>query len=133
MKKMTVFVLCGLLSLWVVYVYAKDVYDQQAVDGTADLSTQEGQVEEQEEERPDPPTNVEVRGTFVSWHAVREDDIVSYVVYRDGTDDEFEEVGRVAANERKTFVDPDAGGHRYYITSVDEAGRESEPSEVVSE
>ncbi|MEY8752252.1 hypothetical protein ACTHQ4_15610 [Alkalicoccobacillus gibsonii] len=131
MKKMTVFVLCGLFCLWSIYSYAKDFYDgEQVADESSNSHVQDDQMEEQKEERPDSPTNVEVSGTFVSWHAVREDRVVSYVVYRAGMDGEFEEVGRVAANERKTFVDPDASKHRYYITSVDEAGSESEPSEI---
>ena len=131
MKKMTIFVLCGLFSLWGVYGYAKDFYDgQQEADGLSDSNLQTEQMERQKEMLPDSPTNVEIRGTFVSWHAVREERVVSYVVYRDGKGDEFEEVGRVAANERKTFVDAEASRHRYYITSVDEEGRESEPSKV---
>lgn len=131
MKKMTVFVFCALFSLWAVYGYAKEFYDdQQGANGFSESNLQSEQMDEQKEVRPDSPTNVEIRGTFVSWHAVREDGITSYVVYRAGGDDEFKEVGRVSANERKTFVDADTGSHRYYITSVNEAGRESEPSKI---
>ncbi|WYP25915.1 hypothetical protein NSQ54_16555 [Alkalihalobacillus sp. FSL W8-0930] len=131
MKKMSVFVLCALFSLWAVYGYAKEFYDdQQGASGLSEPNLQTEQMEEQKEVRPDSPTNMEIRGTFVTWHAVREDRIASYVVYRAGMNDEFEEVGRVGANERKTFVDADTARHSYYITSVDEAGRESEPSKI---
>ncbi|MFK3938050.1 hypothetical protein ACI2JA_11160 [Alkalihalobacillus sp. NPDC078783] len=131
MKKMTIFVLCGLFCLWGIYGYATNLYNtEQAMDESPASNSQTEQIEGLKEERPDSPTNVEINGTFVSWHAVRDDGVVSYVVYRDGKDNEFEEVGRVAVHERKTFVDSDAAKHRYYITSVDEAGRESEPSEL---
>ncbi|WP_059105984.1 hypothetical protein [Shouchella shacheensis] len=169
MKKMTLFVLSGLLSLLLIFEYAKGFYDQEAarpnaeaeqdvhvhseatIDETDDededengssnvdeSAPQESEAEERqgnEEEagRPDAPTNVEINGTFVSWHAVREDEIVGYLVYRGDQEGNFNHVASVASYERKTYTDPDAANHSYYVTAVDQTGQESEPSETVNE
>ncbi|SDI47883.1 class F sortase [Natribacillus halophilus] len=91
-----------------------------------------------EQEAPDAPTNVEVNDSFVSWHAVDNDDVAGYRVYRGELGDdkgEFEQVESVSVHERKRISDTaaDPSEHSYYITSVDIHGQESEPSEKVSE
>ncbi|MFD1021009.1 class F sortase [Thalassobacillus hwangdonensis] len=78
------------------------------------------------------PTNVEVNGTFVTWHAVREDYVAGYRVYRSENGEDFEKVGSISAHERKAFSDPDAGKYTYYVTTVDNEGNESKPSEKTS-
>lgn len=89
---------------------------------------------ELKEEEPDPPAapdNVEISGKFITWHAVREEYIAGYRVYK-GSDEggEFEQVASISAHERKTFTDGHEGEHSYYITAVNMKGEESEPSET---
>lgn len=78
------------------------------------------------------PTNVEVNGTFVTWHAVREDYVAGYRVYRSENGEDFEKVASISAHERKAFSDPEADQYTYYVTTVDEDGNESKPSEKTS-
>lgn len=82
---------------------------------------------EDETELPS-PTAVEVSGSFVNWHAVRKDDVVGYRVYRSADGEDFQQVASISAHERKTYVDPEAGSHIYYVTAVDAEGNESAPS-----
>lgn len=78
---------------------------------------------------PSAPTNAEVNGTFVSWHAVREENIAGYRVYREENGD-FVQVASISAFERKSYTDPEAGNHRYYVTAVDAYNQESKPSNI---
>lgn len=77
------------------------------------------------------PTHVKVSGAFVTWHAVREDDIAGYRVYesRDGGET-FEKVASISQHERKAYSNPEAGEYQYYVTAVDKDGTESEPSSI---
>ncbi|WP_052158962.1 class F sortase [Halobacillus sp. BBL2006] len=74
------------------------------------------------------PSNVEVSGTFVTWHAVREVYVAGYRVYRSKDGDNFEKVASISAHERKTYADPEASKYTYYVTTVDLEGNESKPS-----
>ncbi|WNS78408.1 class F sortase [Domibacillus sp. DTU_2020_1001157_1_SI_ALB_TIR_016] len=80
-------------------------------------------------QKPFAPTNVEVHGTFVSWHAVREKTVVGYRIYRE-ENGQFKHVASISAFERKSYSDPEAQNHRYYVTSVDKYNQESKPSEI---
>jgi len=80
-------------------------------------------------QKPAAPTNVAVNGTFVSWHAVREETVVGYRIYRE-ENGEFKHVASISAFERKSYTDSEAQNYRYYITAVDAYNQESLPSEV---
>ncbi|MBH0164925.1 sortase [Fictibacillus sp. 7GRE50] len=80
---------------------------------------------------PEAPENVEVNGSFVTWHAVRKDNIVGYRIYRsEQKDGKFEQVGSISAHERKNFTDENAESYYYYVTSIDTLGKESKPSSI---
>jgi sortase (surface protein transpeptidase) len=82
------------------------------------------------EAAPDSPENVEVTGTFVTWHAVRKDNIVGYRIYRGDKEGNFEKVGSISAHERKSYTDENAADYSYYVTAIDAYGQESKPSEI---
>lgn len=84
------------------------------------------------EKIPQSPSNVAVEGTFVSWHAVQNKDIVGYRVYKGKNNGSFKHVASVSSYERKTFNDKEAGKYSYYVTSVNKDGKESKPSEITS-
>lgn len=87
----------------------------------------------QKEAPPASPESVEINGTFVTWHAVRNENIVGYRIYRgDKNGGNFEKVGSVSAHERKSFTDENAEKHTYYVTAIDAYGQESEPSEIAA-
>ncbi|WP_100012725.1 class F sortase [Lentibacillus sediminis] len=88
---------------------------------------------EPDTEPPAAPENVEISGNFVTWHAVRDENIAGYRVYRSEDDGEFEHVASISEHERKTYTDEEATEHRYYITAVNLAGQESEPSEIAGD
>ncbi len=83
-------------------------------------------------EQPTAPTNVVVHEGHITFHAVREEGIVGYRVYRAGDDGEFEHVTSISSHQRKSYTDPDAPNYSYYVTSINAQGGESEPSEVAS-
>ncbi|TGB01650.1 class F sortase [Halobacillus salinus] len=80
------------------------------------------------------PTNVQVSGAFLTWYAVREDDIAGYRVYesRDGGET-FDKVASVSQHERKAYSEPKASEYEYYVTAVNKDGTESEPSTIAGE
>ncbi|MBB6448213.1 sortase (surface protein transpeptidase) [Geomicrobium halophilum] len=84
---------------------------------------------------PDSPTNVEVDGSFITWHAVDEEDIVGYRVYQGDSieESEFEHVESVSPHERKRSPanHGDSTDSIYYVTAVDVYGQESDPSELI--
>ncbi|WP_345240552.1 sortase [Pontibacillus salipaludis] len=84
--------------------------------------------EKQVEKELEAPEKVEVNGTFVTWHAVRDEDVIGYRVYRSADGETFEKVASVSSFERKNYTDPDASEYTYYVTAVDENGNESKPS-----
>ena len=93
---------------------------------------------EQKPDTPETPTNVEVRDSFVSWHAVQDDQIAGYRVYRGSPDEEateFEQIESVSAHERKRISDTEVNSseYSYYVTAVDANGEESAPSEKTTE
>lgn len=78
-----------------------------------------------------PPAKVQVQGTFVTWHAVREDYVAGYRVYKSKGGEDFQKVASISKHERKTFVDAEASEHQYYVTTVNQDGQESSPSKIV--
>lgn len=85
-----------------------------------------------EVDEPSIPQNLKVQGSFLTWHAVRDEQVAGYRVYEEVSGDEFEHVESVSAHERKSYTIPqDKESHSYYVTSVDLYGQESEPSEII--
>ncbi|MCD5324509.1 MULTISPECIES: class F sortase [Pontibacillus] len=84
--------------------------------------------QEPKEQQLPSPEQVEVNGTFVTWHAVRDENVIGYRVYRSKDGETFEKVASVSSFERKNYTDPDASAYTYYVTAVDEDGNESKPS-----
>lgn len=78
-----------------------------------------------------PPSEIKVQGTFLTWHAVREDYVAGYRVYRSEDGESFEKVASISSHERKSFADPKASDYQYYVTTVNEDGQESAPSNIV--
>ena len=78
------------------------------------------------------PTNIEVNGSLVTWYAVRKDYVAGYRVYRSKDGEEFEKVASISNHERKAYADPEASQYKYYVTTVDLEGNESEPSKTAS-
>ncbi|WP_147804745.1 class F sortase [Alkalicoccus halolimnae] len=79
---------------------------------------------------PEAPENTAVNGSSFSWHAVSDEDVVGYRVYEEQENGEFIQVDSVATYERKAYSSENVGEVRHYVTSVNEAGKESEASEM---
>ncbi|MDQ0219722.1 sortase [Peribacillus cavernae] len=79
---------------------------------------------------PKLPSHLAVSGTFLTWHAVRDDTIIGYRVYKKEQDGTFKQVGSISALERKSYTDPKALENEFYVTAVDLYGQESKPSEM---
>ncbi|KIL51708.1 hypothetical protein KP77_12200 [Jeotgalibacillus alimentarius] len=80
------------------------------------------------------PDNVAYEAGSVTWHAVRNDTVIGYRVYKKSEQDpRFVHVASVSAHERKSYYDPDsAAGDQYYVTAVNLKKKESAPSEKVT-
>ncbi|PPA70127.1 class F sortase [Jeotgalibacillus proteolyticus] len=92
-------------------------------------------VEEEAEEIeyiPYPPSHVEITGKQLSWHAVRDAEIVGYRTYKELEDGTKEQVSSVSYYERKSITIDDPGAS-YHITSVSIDGKESEAAAPGSE
>lgn len=89
--------------------------------------------DDSEEDTLSAPTNVEVNGSTLSFHAAQENHVAGYRVYRNGDDENDEHVESISNHERKSYTDPEASHYSYYVTTVDIHGQEFEPSEIVSE
>lgn len=82
---------------------------------------------------PKAPENLKIQGAFLTWHAVRDENVAGYRIYQEVSPDEYEHVESVSAHERKSFTIPqDKQNHSYYLTTVDLYGQESEPSEMIN-
>ncbi|PYZ96459.1 hypothetical protein CR205_12110 [Alteribacter lacisalsi] len=80
---------------------------------------------------PDAPENVVVQRDRITWHAVRDDTVIGYRIYRENKDTgEFDHIESVSAHERKSLRVEDAYDYAFYVTSVNDEGSESEPSET---
>ncbi|WP_042354763.1 transglycosylase domain-containing protein [Bacillus rubiinfantis] len=69
------------------------------------------------------PVQVKVNGKTLQWSQASDHDVVGYRIYRGG-----KKVGSVVNGSKRSFT---AGDGSYYITTVDIAGHESAPSNVV--
>ena len=83
-------------------------------------------------EVPDAPTNLSVSGNFLSWHAVRDENIVGYRIYKADAYGVYKQIESISNLERKSFSDPDAQTSSYYVTSVNIFGNESAPSKKMT-
>ncbi|WP_166786800.1 class F sortase [Jeotgalibacillus salarius] len=79
---------------------------------------------------PKAPENVVSEAGTVSWHAVRNDTVIGYRVYKKTENDaRFVHVASVSAHERKSYFDEEGqAGDQYYVTSVNLENKESAPS-----
>ncbi|WP_444685138.1 sortase domain-containing protein [Alkalicoccus luteus] len=84
---------------------------------------------EDEAEQPDPPENISVSGQSFRWHAVDDENVVGYRVYRELEDGTVELAASKAAYGRKSYSSEDVGELTHYVTAVTKDGAESEPSE----
>ncbi|WP_177201509.1 class F sortase [Bacillus sp. OV322] len=83
--------------------------------------------------KPESPPDLTISGTFISWHAVRQDTIVGYRIYRKDQNGEYKYAKSVSALQRKSYTDSSAPKHQYYVTAVDLFGQESKPSKTIPE
>ncbi|CAM3876074.1 class F sortase [Alkalicoccus chagannorensis] len=87
-------------------------------------------VEESAEEEPPPaPTNVELSGSTLRFHAVEDERVVGYRIYS-GQEDERTLEASIATYERKTHTFGDLPDAALTITAVTEDGTESEAATV---
>jgi sortase A len=84
------------------------------------------------DEVPDAPTNLSVSGNFLSWHAVRDENVVGYRIYKADAYGVYKQIESVSNLERKSFTDPDASSSSYYVTAVNIFGNESAPSKKIT-
>lgn len=75
----------------------------------------------------DAPTNVELRGNLLTWHAVRDDAVIGYRVY-EVVDGETTHIESIPSHARKSIEVTDEQA-TYYVTAIDQLGNESSPSE----
>ena len=86
---------------------------------------------------PPPPDSVWVEGVdnevTISWNEVHviENDIDYYNIYKKYLDCTFEQIGSTADTTYDYILVNGGGGYRFYVTTVDLAGQESEPSIIV--
>ncbi|MCP3032908.1 class F sortase [Halobacillus sp. A1] len=108
-------------------------HDERLVVYTELVEPEQQEEEEEQELDIQSPTNVEVSGTFITWHAVRVEGVAGYRVYKSTDGENYEKVASVSSHERKSFTDEKAADHSYYVTTVYLDGTESDPSEVAPE
>ncbi|WP_396129068.1 sortase domain-bontaining protein [Exiguobacterium mexicanum] len=75
----------------------------------------------------DAPTNVELRGNLLTWHAVRDDTVIGYRVY-EVVDGKATRIESIASHARKS-IEVTNEQAAYYVTAIDQLGNESNPSE----
>lgn len=69
----------------------------------------------------------------LAWQSAKEADLLGYRIYRADAQNGFARVATVKDPSVLTFTDPSAAsGAGYYVTAVDIAGQESQPSSVAS-
>ncbi len=88
---------------------------------------------EREATAPQPPTHVKMSGNLLAWYAVREGNIIGYRIYKKNPGGTFCP-GILAAFRNlseKALLTSDASQARYYVTAVNESGKESAPSSIV--
>lgn len=76
----------------------------------------------------DAPTNVELRGNLLTWHAVRDDAVIGYRVY-EVVDGETTHIESIPSHARKS-IEVTNEQATYYVTAIDQLGNESKPSQT---
>ncbi|NOX37226.1 MAG: hypothetical protein GXO78_06790 [Calditrichaeota bacterium] len=83
---------------------------------------------------PGPDGDIVANGIYIEWYPLQEEDIVAYRIYRSEVDSVRDFV-RIAQVQDTFYLDqnvaPNLKYYYYYVTAVDEAGQEGDPSEVV--
>lgn len=85
---------------------------------------------------PSPPSTVKAssqgNSTILTWSRVNESDLAGYRLYRAGPDGKFIHLASILLHEELTYTDQTNKGqvYAYYVTAVDIAGQESEPSAI---
>ncbi|MCK1994665.1 class F sortase [Peribacillus muralis] len=95
-----------------------------------ELKAEEAMQLEDEAKLPVTPTNVKISGNLLTWHAVREGNIIGYRIYKKVPGGTFTHIGSISEYERKSYVDKNSSNAHYYVTAVDEYGQESAPSSM---
>ncbi|WP_337134541.1 class F sortase [Priestia megaterium] len=108
---------------------AKGTHQERLVVYT-ELKADQAKELEREATAPKPPTHVKMSGNLLTWYAVREGNIIGYRIYKKNPGGTFVHIGSVSEFERKSFADSDASQSRYYVTAVNESGKESAPSSI---
>jgi sortase A len=78
---------------------------------------------------PVAPEAIQISGNLLTWHAVRNPDIIGYRIYRDSHDGKGQQIGSVGSNERKSFAGVEPENFSFFLTAVNIYGEESAPSE----
>lgn len=84
---------------------------------------------EELEYTPTPPEKVELSGTQLSWHAVRDQEVVGYRVYEELEDGSKDLIDSISYFERKSIIVENGTGS-YSVTSVSIDGKESEHAQI---
>ncbi|MBM7095182.1 class F sortase [Bacillus sp. H-16] len=113
---------------------AEGTHDQRLVVYTELIEPEEPAEENTVEgEPPAAPGNVTVQHNRISWHAVRDEAVIGYRIYRENKETgAFDHIESVSAHERKSIQSEGAADYAFYITSVNGDGLESDPSEIAS-
>lgn len=81
---------------------------------------------------PEAPEKVTATAFNISWHAVRDDAIIGYLVYEeDIASGEMKKIETVSLFDRKNVTIEQSEGKRYYVSSVDVDLKESEKAEAL--
>ncbi|WP_051348729.1 class F sortase [Peribacillus kribbensis] len=80
---------------------------------------------------PITPGSIMLTGSFLTWHAVREESVIGYRIYQKGQNGDVKWVKSISSMERKSFTVSDDPAAEFYVTAVDLFGKESKPSAVV--
>lgn len=77
------------------------------------------------------PTNVALNGNLLTWHAVRQDDVIGYRVY-EVADGKTNHIESIPSHARKSLEVTNEQA-TYYVTTIDRLGNESKPSEKIKQ
>lgn len=72
------------------------------------------------------PTEVELQGNLLTWHAVRQEDVIGYRVY-EIIDGKETHIKSIPSHARKSIEVMNEAAS-YYVTAIDQHGNESHPS-----
>lgn len=78
---------------------------------------------------PSAPEVINISGNLLTWHAVRDPEIIGYRIYRESQDKKKKQIGSVGSNQRKSFAGVEPENFSYFLTAVTIYGEESVPTE----